>query len=129
MDFGTDSNLEKKWGTRQRSHIMDSTQACIFGFRRSNARLLAARFQRKLSGRIGLVAYSFDGESTFAHMYKGIQNTTFINAAVSTFDGPCYFSKQSSVVAHMSKTGGANYKEIKYRPMRSPWHGLTIRRL
>lgn len=56
--------------------------------------------------------FAFEADPSFASMYVGMPNVTFISAAVSTFDGPCHFSKVSSVSAHMSRRASVQTRPI-----------------
>ena len=46
-------------------------------------------------------------------MYKGLPNTTYIDAAVATFDGECYFTKDLRMSNSMSRTQQGNDLGIK----------------
>ena len=65
-------------------------------------------FQREYPGGSTFYVYAFEADKRFRPMYKGLPNTTYIEAAVSTFDGDCYFSKDSSSASSMSKTQRGN---------------------
>ena len=65
-------------------------------------------FQREYPGGSTFYVYAFEADKRFKPMYKGLPNTTYIEAAVATFDGDCFFSKDSSVKSSMSMTQRGN---------------------
>ena len=65
-------------------------------------------FHREYPGGSTFYVYAFEADKRFKPMYKGLPNTTYIEAAVATFDGDCFFSKYSSVGSSMSMTQRGN---------------------
>ena len=54
----------------------------------------------------GFKLHAFEADASLSPAYKQPRwrNVTLHSVAVSTFDGPCFFSSDSSVSAHMSRT-------------------------
>ena len=70
-------------------------------------------FQRQYPGGSTFYVYAFEADSRFKPMYKGLPNTTYIDAAVATFDGECYFTKDLRMSNSMSRTQQGNDLGIK----------------
>lgn len=66
------------------------------------------KFKRSYPNGHNFYTFAFEADPKFAKMYTGMENLTYIQKAVSNKDGDCFFSKKSSLTAHMShvKTHG-----------------------
>lgn len=79
--------------------------------------------------------YAFEAERSFARAYRGLANVTFINAAVSTFDGPCFFSVDNTDSAHMRAEPADGYRPVrcldvvKWIQTNIPARALTVAKL
>ena len=60
-------------------------------------------FRRGYPGGADFSVFAFEADKTFAPMYKQLKNVTFIQAAISTFDGDCFFSQASDRASSMTK--------------------------
>ena len=73
-------------------------------------------FQREYPGGSTFYVYAFEADKRFKPMYKGLPNTTYIEAAVATFDGDCNFSKSLPWRARCRRRSEATTWQRSARP-------------
>lgn len=93
----------KKLGyTQTLGHIGTSNNSIYIDIGARNPESSFSEFKKNYPNGQNFYTFAFEADPKFKNMYKSIANLTYIEKAVATKDGNCYFTQKSSLTSHLS---------------------------